>query len=92
MAIVRILPIEEGNLRAKIVTIDVMQNGRSERLTVSMVKDLTLKMGVLIRCVSGSAVAMINPGTQAGAFILTTNPPSAQPANTSPHCRSHRRR
>lgn len=72
MAIVRILPTEQGNLNSKMVTVDVMRKGKSERMVITAQRDLNMNMGESIRCISGKAVAMINPGTQAGAYVLTS--------------------
>jgi hypothetical protein len=75
MAIVRILPQAEGNSTSKIITIDVVRSGKTERLIVTAQRDLIVDFGDSIRCVAGTGVALMNPGTRAGAFILTTKIP-----------------
>ncbi len=78
MAIVRILPQAEGGSPSKIITIDVVRRGKTERLVITAQRDLIVDFGDSIRCISGTAVAMMNPGTRAGAFILTTKVPRGQ--------------
>lgn len=52
-------------------------NGAARRLTIARPQDLKLEYGVKIKAIVGKAVAMINPGTQAGAFILDAQAPPA---------------
>ena len=56
MPIVRILPAEEGQSRSKIVMVDVVRRGKTERLVISTPRDVTVNLGDSIRCLSGFAV------------------------------------
>lgn len=78
MATVRILPQVEGNSPAKTITIDVIRRGKTERLIITSPRDLIVDFGDSIRCIAGTGVALMNPGTPAGAFILTTKVPYGQ--------------
>ena len=76
MITVRILVIGTSELKgSKAATIDIKQGSRTNRMVVTSTVDLHLAIGDSIACVFGSAVAMINPGSLSGAYILTTTPP-----------------
>jgi hypothetical protein len=75
MAIVRILPQAEGNSTSKMVTVDVVRSAKTERMIITSPRDLTVNLGDAIRCLSGFALAMMNPGTQAGVYLLTPRVP-----------------
>jgi len=84
--ICRIIPTSEsavlGNGQAKaatsVATLDVYPASGSVQwqLTVGKQHDLKLQFGDRIKCVSGAAVVMINPGTIAGAFLLCKKLPA----------------
>ncbi len=75
MITVRILAsMDNGN---KGVTLDVRKSGFVTRMVFMKTEDLQLEMGDAIKCVVGKAFAMINPGTAAGGFVLTTTPSPA---------------
>lgn len=44
--------------------------GAARRFTIAKSQDLKLNFGDTIKCVSGKAAVMINPGTPAGTFLL----------------------
>jgi hypothetical protein len=63
------------NMGAGCATIDVRTGNRTQRMMVTGTKDLSLNMGDSIKCVLGAAAAYINPGSPAGAYILTSTLP-----------------
>jgi len=82
--ICRILPTNasalHGNSQAKgasgVVTLDIRPaSGAPWQLNVGKAHDLKLHFGDKIKCVSGAAAVMINPGTQAGMFVLCKQVP-----------------
>ncbi len=78
MTTVRILVPKQGTPgidTTGVVTLDVTTGRRTQRINLLSAHDFHLSMGDSIKCISGTAVAMIDPGTSAGAFILTTRPP-----------------
>lgn len=85
-AICRILPTDElsfsknGQAKGggKVVTLDVYPASGAVQwqLCVAQPHDLKLQTGDRIKCASGAAVVLINPGTQAGAFVLFKTLPS----------------
>jgi hypothetical protein len=78
MTLVRILVPKQGTPgidTAGVVTLDVTTGSRTKRLNLVTAHDLHLNMGDTIKCISGGAVAMIDPGTSAGAYILTARLP-----------------
>ena len=62
------------NKGTKGVTLDVRKSGFVVRMVFTKTEDLQLEMGDAIKCVVGNAFAMINPGTAAGGYVLTTTP------------------
>jgi hypothetical protein len=50
--------------------------GDARRYTICKTQTVKLNYGDRIECVSGNVVVLINPGTQAGAFILRPDLPS----------------
>lgn len=55
----------------------IRPRGTSEKLVITSQRDLIVNMGDTIRCLAGGGVAMMNPGTGAGAYILGTKVPNA---------------
>lgn len=73
--ICRVLP--NGERANKIVVLDVRTAAGNEwQLKTAQPQNLKLQYGDRLRCVSGSAVVLINPGTRAGAFILKPQLPA----------------
>jgi hypothetical protein len=64
-----------GDLGSGSATLEVNQNKQKRRLLITATHDLHLNLGDSVKCLVGTAVAMINPGTQARTYILTTTPP-----------------
>lgn len=54
----------------------------TKRLIISRTQDLDLSIGDTIKCLSGMALVMINPGTPAGAFILCPQIPFGSDFNS----------
>lgn len=76
MITVRILVSSNpDNKASSTATIDVRKRGSVQRHNVTSSMDLRLEMGDAIKCIYGMAVALINPGSPAGAYFLTPNPP-----------------
>ena len=78
--ICRILPTDAKTSHGGIVMIDVLPASGSTawQLTAARPQDLKLQYGDTLKCVSGTAAVLINPGTSAGMFILCkTLPPNA---------------
>lgn len=76
MVKVRILVSSKPDNKAtSTATIDVKKSGKVQRYNVTSPMDLQLEMGDQIKCIFGTAVALINPGSPAGAYFLTPNPP-----------------
>lgn len=81
--ICRILPTGaaafQGSGQAKgnnVVTLDIYPaSGAAWQLRVAQPHDLKLHSGDKIKCVSGAAAVLINPGTPAGIFILVKQLP-----------------
>lgn len=52
--------------------------GEAHRFTVAGAQNISMNAGDRLKCVSGCAVVMINPGTGAGTFVLCPQiPPHA---------------
>lgn len=62
-----------------VIILEISRNGGApQRLVVARTQNISLEMGDRIKCVSGLAIVMINPGTGAGVFILCPQlPPNA---------------
>lgn len=60
------------NLGAGCATVDVRTKNRTQRMLIAGTTELDLNMGDSIKCILGTTVAYINPGTPAGAYILTS--------------------
>ena len=65
-----------GKSVVSVLDIYPRSGGEARRLTISQTQILKLNYGDRIRCVSGSVVVLINPGTPAGTFVLYPNLPS----------------
>src|SRR5690606_7241859 len=63
------------SMGAGCATVDVRTNNRTQRMMITATQELDLNIGDPIKCHSGMAAAYINPGSPAGAYILTPNPP-----------------
>lgn len=63
------------NMGAGCATIDVRTNNRTRRMLITGTQELDLNLGDSIKCVLGTAAAYINPGSPAGAYILTSTLP-----------------
>lgn len=57
------------------VSLQIISHGQTRTANINSNRDLMLNMGDTIRCLSGEAVALVNPGTMAGAYILKTKAP-----------------
>lgn len=77
----RILPMDSSKTASGAGKVAVLElrpvNGAPRRLNIARPQDLKLEYGVKIKAVVGRAMAMINPGTMAGAFILDPQAPPA---------------
>jgi hypothetical protein len=63
--------------RGLVTILDLTTNGEeTRRIVVSRTQDIPMNLGDSIKCVSGMAVVLINPGTGAGAYFLCTHPPT----------------
>ena len=67
--------IVQGTDAQGIATLDVRTGNRTQRMVVTGTQTFHMNIGDSIKCISGTAVAYINPGTAAGAYILTPKPP-----------------
>ena len=77
--ICRILPTNQQNAAGRnqsssansIVILEIYPaSGAAWRLTVAKSQDLKLQFGDKIKCVSGTAGVLINPGSPSGMFVL----------------------
>jgi len=83
--ICQILPTEGGKWNgknsqagaSKIVILEIYSAaaGNSRQLVLAKPYRVNLSFGDRIKCVSGAAAVLVNPSTQAGAFILTQQIP-----------------
>ncbi len=81
----RILPTNASALQRNnqksgannVVILDIypVSGSAAWQLSIARQHDLKLQFGDKIKCVSGTAGVLINPGTQAGMFILTKQAP-----------------
>jgi len=87
--ICRILPTKpqsssgpnQSNSTYNVVTLEIHPSvGASWRLTAAKSQDLKLQFGDTIKCVSGTAAVLINPGSLAGMFILCPQVPPGSDA------------
>jgi len=78
MAIIcRIMPCETANgSTGQAIILELHTNGATRRTVIAGTQNLSMNIGDSIKCVSGMAIVMINPGTGAGAYILCTKLPT----------------
>jgi hypothetical protein len=70
---------ESGNRKKPInrqtgimVVVEILSDrGNNKQIVVSRSQDLVLEIGYKIKCVTGQAFVLINPGTQAGGFMIS---------------------
>ena len=70
---------EQGKPEVRLAAVlDIYPNagGEPRRLAVGKTQTLKLNYGDRIKCISGTLVVLVNPGTQAGAFRLFPNSPA----------------
>lgn len=67
--------IAKGTDAPGVAILDVRTGKRTQRLVVTGRQEIHMNIGDSIKCISGTAVAYINPGSPAGAYILTPKPP-----------------
>lgn len=78
--ICRVMPKAEHGIKVVMLDVFPANGGVQWQLRTSQTQDLKLQFGDRLKCVSGSAVVLINPGTSAGAFILSSKLPAQHDA------------
>ncbi len=79
MVICRILAnnaSDAGKSAGAVVIVKLIRvNGTAQKIPIARSQDFLMNFGDRIKAVSGKAVVMINPGTQAGAFFISPQAP-----------------
>lgn len=66
-----------GKSTGAVVIVELIRkNGTPQKVLIVRAQDFSMNFGDRIRSIAGTAVVMINPGTKAGAFILSAQAPN----------------